>query len=250
MRSAIKYVLAYFAILTFVGPACAAAVYGAYSYLAGGAFTFSFGSPELIIPSQLTSDLLAIIYIYADGKLGVGRTDVKPKMLGWSLTAWIATYWLVSLLTRLLDWVPDIMEQTFDNILSSWGGIVTVALAGPIVEEFVFRRAVTDSLLKSLPKWTSIIISALLFGLIHINPAQIIPAFLLGILFAWIYVTTGSLIPTLLLHVANNSLSVFLMTRREPVDDVTQLFSATPTIALTIASAALLLLSIMGIAKQ
>jgi hypothetical protein len=171
-------------------------------------------------------------------------------MLGWSLTAWIATYWLVSLLTRLLDWVPDIMEQTFDNILSSWGGIVTVALAGPIVEEFVFRRAVTDSLLKSLPKWPSIIISALLFGLIHINPAQIIPAFLLGILFAWIYVTTGSLIPTLLLHVANNSLSVFLMTRREPVDDVTQLFSATPTIALTIASAALLLLSIKGIAKQ
>jgi hypothetical protein len=72
----------------------------------------------------------------------------------------------------------------------------------------------------------------------------------MGILFAWIYCRTRSLIPTIVVHILSNSLSVFFLTRQNPIEDITQLFSAGSTVALTVASAALLFLSIKCIAKS
>lgn len=56
----------------------------------------------------------------------------------------------------------------------------------------------------------AIILSALVFGIFHINPAQVAGAILSGGLFAWLYYKTGSLVPGILIHILNNSLSVFL----------------------------------------
>jgi membrane protease YdiL (CAAX protease family) len=167
-----------------------------------------------------------------------------------SVGAWLGAYWLVSLLMAYSKWIPDIMEQTFDNILSTPLGIFSIAVVGPVVEELLFRRAVTDALLKQYSEQRAIVVSALIFGLFHINPAQIVPAFLMGILFAWIYCRTRSLIPTIVVHILSNSLSVYFLTRPNPIEDITQLFSAGSTIAITVASAALLFFSIKCIVKS
>jgi membrane protease YdiL (CAAX protease family) len=87
------------------------------------------------------------------------------------------------------------------------------------------------------------VVSALIFGLFHINPAQIVPAFLLGLLFAYIYYTTKSLLPTIILHIVSNGLSVCLMRLPDPIEDITELVSTGPAIGITIASAILLFFS-------
>jgi hypothetical protein len=250
MGTAIKHVLAYFAILNFIAPVCVATVVSLYGLLAHGAFVFNFISPETIVPTQLTGMLLMVVYLYANGVLGIGSSRVKPLVMLSSVGAWLGAYWLVSLLMAYSKWIPDIMEQTFDNILSTPLGIFSIAVVGPVVEELLFRRAVTDALLKQYSEQRAIVVSALIFGLFHINPAQIVPAFLMGILFAWIYCRTRSLIPTIVVHILSNSLSVYFLTRPNPIEDITQLFSAGSTIALTVASAALLFLSIKCIAKS
>jgi hypothetical protein len=191
-----------------------------------------------------------VVYLYANGILGIGSSRVKPLVMLSSVGAWLSAYWLVSLLMAYSKWIPDIMEQTFDNILSTPLGIFSIAVVGPVVEELLFRRAVTDALLKKFSEWRAIIVSALIFGLFHINPAQIIPAFLMGILFAWIYCRTRSLIPTIVVHILSNSLSVYFLTRQDPIEDITQLFSSGSTIALTLASAVLLFFSTKYIAKS
>ena len=48
-----------------------------------------------------------------------------------------------------LDFLPDLNKQTFDVILTSFWGIIAVTLIGPLVEELVFRGAITQFLLEN-----------------------------------------------------------------------------------------------------
>ena len=78
------------------------------------------------------------------------------------------------------------------------------------MEELLFRGAVTKVLLKKYNPLTAILISGLIFGIFHMNPAQVVGATLIGFILAWIYYKTHSLIPCILIHIMNNSLSVYL----------------------------------------
>ena len=53
-------------------------------------------------------------------------------------------------------------------------------------------------------KWTAIIVSALLFALIHGNIDQLVYPFLLGLIFAVIADRTSSTVPTIFAHFVNN----------------------------------------------
>ena len=53
-------------------------------------------------------------------------------------------------------------------------------------------------------------ISALIFGVIHLNPVQIVFGALYGLLLGWLTWRTGSLLPSIVVHVANNT-TVMLM---------------------------------------
>ena len=119
------------------------------------------------------------------------------------------------------------MTFSFDILQSGWGGILAIAVIGPVLEELLFRGAITKALLQQYSPTKAILLSALLFGVFHINPAQILPAFLIGILFAWTYYKTASLIPCILMHILNNSLSVFLSTKYPEAENMSDLMDTT-----------------------
>ena len=56
----------------------------------------------------------------------------------------------------------------------------------------------------------AIAVSSLLFAAVHINPAQMPVAFIVGFLLGWLYVRTGSLLVPAACHVLNNVLGVVL----------------------------------------
>jgi len=58
--------------------------------------------------------------------------------------------------------------------------------------------------------WLAITISALLFALIHANPAQMPHAFLIGILLGWLYYRTDSVVPGVVYHWVNNSIAYII----------------------------------------
>jgi membrane protease YdiL (CAAX protease family) len=60
-----------------------------------------------------------------------------------------------------------------------------------------------------------------------LNPAQVLFAFLLGVVFGWIYYKTGSLIPVILMHIVNNSFSTFLSVSYPEVDYTIELVGNT-----------------------
>ena len=117
---------------------------------------------------------------------------------------------IVSLLPEMPDKLKEAMEQlTSGNI---WLNFLMVSIFAPLFEEWLCRGMVLRGLLvkaRVKPVW-AIVISAAFFALIHMNPWQAIPAFLLGCLFGYVYYLTGSLKLTMLMHFANNTLALIL----------------------------------------
>lgn len=102
---------------------------------------------------------------------------------------------------ELVGGMSDDMER---NIIVF---ILSVFIIAPIVEEFVFRALIMTELRKEVSPVIAIIISAVLFALIHSMAGGIITvvhAFLGGLIFALAYVKTKSLLPAIAAHIFGN----------------------------------------------
>ena len=101
----------------------------------------------------------------------------------------------------------DQTEQTLTLIMSTTGGYAVICLLAPVAEELVFRGAVLRTLLEWKPerRWLMIFLSALLFALAHMNPAQFFHPLLIGMLLGWLYERTHSVLPGIIYHWVNNT---------------------------------------------
>ncbi len=185
--------------------------------IGGGAvslvWNLATGSPDmtaaqLITSTALTSVVTIVVF------LCMRWAEVSPTWLRtrpWTVLVWsviaalgclIPSAWLQEQIPEL----PNIAESEFDMILQNRWGYLSIGLLAPLGEELVFRGAILRRLLDSrLPLWGAIALSALLFMLIHMNPAQMPHAFLIGLLLGWMYWRTGSILPGVAFHWANNS---------------------------------------------
>lgn len=104
--------------------------------------------------------------------------------------------------------------ETFTSMLGGetglWKSILAVAIAAPIVEEILFRGIILRGFLQHYSTRKAILVSALLFGLFHLNPWQFFGAFVAGIVTAWWFVKTRSLVMPIFIHVLYNSMSYIL----------------------------------------
>lgn len=113
----------------------------------------------------------------------------------------------LDLLTELMA-IPNLMEEQMMAICMSPWGVVAIALAAPVGEEMLFRWGIMGHMLHSnRGVMESVFVSALLFGLIHMNPAQVFFATAMGILLGMLYWKTGNILLPILLHMANNSVA-------------------------------------------
>ncbi len=82
-----------------------------------------------------------------------------------------------------------------------------IAVAPAVCEELVFRGVLYRGYRKC-GVWVAIVLTAFLFGIMHMNPNQFFYAFVLGILFALVNEITGSIFPSVFLHLCMNGYSV------------------------------------------
>ena len=123
-----------------------------------------------------------------------------------ALGIWAET--LTSLLPPMPEALKKVMQElTGGNFLVNF---LTVSIFAPLFEEWLCRGMVLRGLLKTsrMKPVSAIIISSLFFAVIHLNPWQAIPAFLMGCLFGWVYYKTGSLKLTMLMHFVNNTFAL------------------------------------------
>jgi len=107
---------------------------------------------------------------------------------------------LVSLIPGA-EWFSELMS---DSLKPDWPSFISIVLVAPFFEEFILRGIVLEGFLKNYEPKKAIVTSALIFGVLHLNPWQFVGAFLMGLLLGWVYYRTRSLIPCIFIHLVNN----------------------------------------------
>lgn len=114
---------------------------------------------------------------------------------------------LVVVLERVSDIIPmpDSVQKTFEKIFKKdFISIAIMVIAAPILEETLCRGIVLRGLLKNYSPYKAILISAIFFSVMHLNPWQALPAFFGGLFIGWIYYKTQSVIPGMIVHATVN----------------------------------------------
>ncbi len=143
--------------------------------------------------------------------------------------------------------MPPFLEELLKSMTQGniWINFLSVSIFAPFFEEWLCRGMVLRGLLgnKVKPVW-AIVISAVFFAFIHLNPWQAVPAFLLGCLFGYVYYKTGSLKLTMLMHFANNTFSL-VMSNIDAFKDVESWVEVLPGMRYWIIFAAAILLLVL-----
>lgn len=92
-----------------------------------------------------------------------------------------------------------------------WQMFLTIAIFAPFCEELVCRGVYYQSYKKSSGAWKAMLLSALIFALIHLNINQAVYAFGMGILAALLVEAAGSLWASVVYHGLLNGSQVVLM---------------------------------------
>ena len=183
------------------------------------------GALGLIITMAVFSVVTLVVFLWARWA-EVSRHWVRTRpwfVLFWCVMAALGALIPSSWLQEQMPELPNVAEQEFDLILKNRMGYLVVGLLAPLVEELVFRGAVLKALLRwKQNPWVGIAISALLFALIHMNPAQMPHAFLIGLLLGWMYYRTDSIVPGVVYHWVNNTVA-YIMYNLYPNPDLTLL---------------------------
>lgn len=139
------------------------------------------------------------------------RTFIKSRpyiSLIWCVLAAVGAVIPSLWLQEQIPPLPNIVENEFGMIMKNPAGYIAVGLIGPLAEEIVFRGTVLRSLLEKMSNhWVAILISAVLFALVHGNPAQMPHALLIGLLLGWMFQRTGSIAPGVVFHWVNNTIA-------------------------------------------
>ena len=159
--------------------------------------------------SMIVAFLLLYVYIYfRDGKGRVARVSTKgfnPNVILGGLIWLISVQVVVEPISLYLPVAESAAGQGF------WA-IITAVLFAPVFEEFIFRGLVLESMLRRHRRLISVIVSSMLFAIVHFQPSVMFSAFVSGLVLGTIYLHTNSIFSTIFLHAINNAIAFSLIT--------------------------------------
>ena len=188
-------------------------VYAALA-VAGGADAGSMlgGAETAVLLSYLLTAAAILLWFRLRHK-PLGEAAGLRRCSGWTAAfcAFCAVdfFVVVQLTLALLPavWMTDYNDHM--ELLLSTGLIpaLSIAVAGPLAEELMFRGVIQTRLERAMPVWAAVVLQAVLFGVTHGTPVQMAYAFLMGLVFGLLRSRTGSILPGLAAHAAFNAMN-------------------------------------------
>lgn len=97
--------------------------------------------------------------------------------------------------------------------------ILAVVLFGPVLEELVFRRVIFGSLNQTTNFWIATFISALVFGLVHMEFTHLLLYFTTGLILAFLYQRTKRIITPIIAHILLNGYVMLIQLNMEKIQN-------------------------------
>ena len=177
-------------------------------------------------------------------------TEVPAKTIWLSIPLILGAMTFFNICSEIIA-LPNWMEDEFlgmsRNIFRSTFRRHHGSIGGRTAVPRCHRRKQAISTMKCL------LISSLIFGIVHINPAQVPFAFAIGAVFGWLYYRTGSVVPGIIGHFINNSIAtiqMMVLSKEELNTKTVDMIGEGPTYALFAASFALMIGSFLYLKKH
>lgn len=196
-----------------------------FSGIWGGAVAYLKLPPTLgVVISQLLSfPIPTSLTIWAlmgpDSKLTLSlRPAPRRAILGAALLGlgtWVPM-WLYLSLQELIVPIPPEAEEALAELVTpdSLGGLVisilAFALTPAICEEVLMRGGIFGLIRGRLGGRGAVLLSAALFGVLHLQFFRIVPTAILGLILGWVVWRFGSIWPSIALHFVHNTTIIIL----------------------------------------
>ena len=203
-------------LLATVGTSIVVAIIAAIS---GGAESLAekmSSGPMSALSYALSMGLTIVgVLIYRKLRRGTGRMfhfslrGFNPMLILWGFVMVLLTGVVIE---PVLELFPDAFLKMIDKMgmHGGWSILMLVVLA-PVMEEVLFRGILLESVRSKHSAGRAIVVSALMFGVIHFIPQQVVNAFAIGLILGYIYVRTESLWPVIVIHALNNAMAYVIM---------------------------------------
>ncbi len=172
--------------------------------------------PVMFIPAMLFASSASRRNVMFEDGIALDSSNFG-KYRGWAIAvivsvATIAAAFVCDVFNAILPPMPEVLQKVFAQMMGGplWVTLLCVSVFAPFFEEWLCRGMILRGLLQKMRPGWAIVLSALFFALIHLNPWQAIPAFALGCLFGYVYYRTGSLKLTMLMHCVNNTFATII----------------------------------------
>ena len=179
---------------------------------------FSLGIVGNLVVSQMIILLPAVISLLL-GKEKIKICDLGFRKIKFSTLCLVILYTILCM--PLVTVVNAISMLFVDNTVVALSNEILelpfamafflIAIAGPFSEELVFRGVVFNSYQKEGNTLGAILLSALVFGFMHMNFNQAGYAFVIGIALSFSFVATNSIWAPVIMHFIINGQSVCMM---------------------------------------
>lgn len=135
---------------------------------------------------------------------GLRWRPFDPMLLVWGFVVMAAAAVLLEPLFRVL---PTLDQDVGRGVAA----LLAVVVIAPLFEEFICRGLVYGSLRLRYGERGALLLSALFFGLLHLQPAAVVNAFVMGLVLAFVYRVAGTLWAAVALHALNNLMAYLQM---------------------------------------
>jgi membrane protease YdiL (CAAX protease family) len=130
----------------------------------------------------------------------------------WFLMAIGLSFLTLAIAMGIIIWVKHIAKLPAPKMASpfltagyGWGMVVLFWCVQPaIFEELAFRGTVMSALSRPLSPFETVVVSAMMFMVLHLSPARFPHTFALGLSSGYLRLRTRSLYPCILLHFCHN----------------------------------------------
>lgn len=209
-----------FLVIQTVVQAIAALVYGYVNHVEASELLQQMAGGQqgsLIAACSVMSSLVTIMLYPRLKWTPIDRSYLRSHP--WATLLWCVTLTLGTILPfqwlyeQMQIQMPQASQALFESVMKEPWGYVALGILVPVAEEFVFRGGVLRALFALMGErrhWLAIILSALIFGALHLNLAQGAHGFVMGLLLGWLYYRTGSMVPGIIVHWVNNSVAYFM----------------------------------------
>ena len=159
--------------------------------------------------SMIVAFGLLLLYVrFRDGEGRIARVSTRgfdPTVILGGLLWMVSMQVVVEPLSLLLPTVEQQSGQGF------WA-IITAVVFAPVFEEFIFRGVILEAMLRRYRRSVSVVVTSLLFAIVHFEPSVMFTAFVSGLVLGTVYLHTSSIFSTIILHAINNAIAYSLIT--------------------------------------